>query len=178
MAQEGAFAFEARGGRVFPIRSFRGGEGEWAGKTGAGASFGMGFTFPFPGPFGIFLGFGQRRFGCRGAICADRAEWVSTGFDVALRLVLGDRRMRPWLKGGFHSHRFEVTLLGEGGVPIETHSEGGSGFEIGGGLLIAIAERMSLSPGIHYGFGEVPFPGRRALRLEYVVADLGLVLGF
>jgi hypothetical protein len=178
VAQEGAFAFEIRGGGVLPMGSFRSGSGEWAGRTRAGSSFGMGFTFPAPGPFGAFLGFGQRRFDCRGSVCADGAEWISTGFDVALRLVLGDRRVRPWLKGGFHSHRLEVSLRGPGGEPDETRSEGGSGFEIGGGLLVAIAERMSLSPGIHYGSGEVPFSGRSALRLEYLVADLGLVLGF
>ena len=178
MAQEGAFAFEIRGGGVLPIGSFRSGKGEWAGMTRAGSSFGMGFTFPVPGPLGAFLGFGQRRFDCRGSVCADGAEWISTGFDVALRLVVGDRRIRPWLKGGFHSHRLEVSLRGPGGEPDETRSEGGSGFEIGGGLLVAIAERMSLSPGIHYGSGEVPFLGRSALRLEYLVADLGLVLGF
>lgn len=177
-AQEGAFAFEIRGGGDLPVSTFRTGREGWAGKTGAGPSFGMGFTFPVPGPFGAFLGFGQRRFRCQGEVCADGAKWVSTGFDVALRFVLGRKKIRPWLKGGLFTHRLEGRVLGEDGEPLGIDSDGGVGFEAGGGLLIAIGERTSLSPGLHYGWANVPFPDRSSLRLHYVIADLGLVLGF
>jgi hypothetical protein len=138
----------------------------------------MGFTLPAPGPFGVLLGFGQRRFSCEGELCVEGSNWISTGFDVALRLVMGRRKVRPWLKGGLHTHRLEGNVLGEDGEPFDIRSEGGGGFEAGGGILIAIGERTSLSPGLHYGWAEVPFPDRSNLRLQYVVADLGLVLGF
>jgi hypothetical protein len=177
-AQEGAFAFEIRGGMDFPASSFRTGEEGWAGKTAPGPSFGMGFTFPAPGPFGVLLGFGQRRFRCEGAVCVEGADWVSTGFDVALRLVIGQGRIRPWLKGGLHTHRLEGRVLGEEGEATDINSDGGVGFEAGGGILITIGERTSLSPGLHYGWAEVPFPDRSNIRLHYVVADIGLVLGF
>ena len=177
-AQEGAFAFEIRGGAAVPISSFRTGDEGWAGETRGGLSFGMGFTFPAPGPFGLFLGFGQRRFECAGDGCRKGSTWESTGFDVALRLVLGSRRIRPWLRGGLHTHRVEGQGFEGGGAALELKSEGGAGYEVGGGLLIAIGERTSLSPGFHYGSGSAPFPDRHDLRLEYFVADLGLVLGF
>ena len=177
-AQEGAFAFEIRGGASLPVSTFRTGKDGWAGEMKAGPSFGMGFTFPAPGPFGILLGFGQRRFPCEGQDCAEGGEWVSTGFDAALRLVLGRRKVRPWLKAGLHTHRLEGTVLAEGGGAVDINSDGGAAFEVGAGILIAIGERRSLSPGVHYGWGEVPFPSRSALRLQYLVLDLGLVLGF
>jgi len=177
-AQEGAFAFEIRGGAAWPTGSFRSGEGGWAGETTVGPSFTMGFTLPAPGPFGAFLGFGQRYFGCQDPICAGSAGWASTGFDVDLRLVLGQRRVRPWFKGGLHTHRVEVKVVEEGGEPTKLRSDGGAGYEVGGGILIAFGERTSLSPGVHFGAGEVRFPGRGALRIQYLGADLGLVLGF
>jgi len=177
-AQEGAFAFEIRGGASLPVSSFRSGEEGWAGEMREGASFDMGFTFPAPGPFGILLGFGQRRFSCEGQLCVQGGDWISTGFDVALRLVIGRSRVRPWLKGGLHTHRLEGTVLGDAGEANDTRSDGGAGFEAGGGVLIAIGERTSLSPGLRYGWAEVPFPTRSDLRLRYMVADLGLVVGF
>lgn len=177
-AQEGAFAFEIRGGAAVPISSFRSGDEGWAGEIRGGPSFGMGFTFPAPGPFGLFLGFGQRRFECAGDGCRKGSTWESTGFDVALRLVVGSRRIRPWVRGGLHTHRVEGQGVEGDGAAIELKSEGGAGYEFGGGLLIAIGERTSVSPGFHYGSGSAPFPDRPDLRLAYFVADLGLVLGF
>jgi len=176
--QEGAFAFQIRGGRGGPYGDLRSGEGTWHQKSGQGPSFGMGFTFPAPGPFGAFLGFGQRRFSCDESVCPKGTDWVSTGFDVALRAVVGEGRVRSWMQGGVHTHRMEGEVFGEDGESRRITSEGGGGVEIGGGLLIAVGARTSLSPGLRYGWGEVPFKDRRAMGLGYVIMDLGLVLGF
>ena len=176
--QERAFAFELRGGGAFPLGSFRSGDGGWAGEARTSTSFGMGFTLPGPGPFGSYLGFGQLRFECREPTCPSGKEWTSTGFDVALRLVLGRGSVRPWLRGGFHNHRLEGTVWdGEGGT-VRVTSDGGGGIEAGGGILVSIGRRTSLSPGVRYGWGEVPFPRRGTMRLKYLVADIGVVLGF
>ena len=177
-AQEGSFAFEIRGGPVLPVGSFRSGEEEGWGKGKAGPAFGMGFTLPAPGPFGMFLGFGQRHFGCDAPACPAGADWVSTGFDVALRLVLGRDRIRPWFRGGLHTHVVEGRILESGSGASGIQSETGYGYEVGGGVLIALGRRTSLSPGIRYGFADVPFQERPDLALRYLVADLGLVLGF
>jgi hypothetical protein len=77
-----------------------------------------------------------------------------------------------------HTHRVEGHVVEGAGGSEELKSGGGAGYEVGGGLLIAIGERTSLSPGFRYGSGSAPFPDRRDLRLEYFVADLGLVVGF
>jgi hypothetical protein len=137
----------------------------------------LGFNLPFPGPTDAHIGFSQHRFGCDESLCPDGESWISTGFDLALRLVLGGRRLRTWIQGGLHTHRIEVRILEEG-EPAGRVSDGSYGMEVGGGILVQIGNRMSLSPGIRYGRGRVPFPEHPDLHLRYVVADLGLVVGF
>lgn len=178
MGQEGAFAFELRGGGALPVSSFRSGGSPWVGETRPGSSFGMGFTLPAPGPFGSYLGFGQRRFSCQGPICKEGSNWLSTGFDVGLRLVLGRKWIRPWLRGGLHTHLVEGRVIDEGEEVRGIRSDTGAGYEAGGGILIAIGERTSISPGVMYGRGKVFFPDRNSIRLRYLTAEFGLVLGF
>jgi hypothetical protein len=175
--QEGSFAYQIRGGMSTAVGSFRDPDQGWKGKAGAGASLSMGFTFPLHRPLGVYLGFSQHRFRCDEAVCPSGKNWVSTGFDVALRSVLGRRPVRPWLQAGFHSHRVEGRLFRDQGVK-RVASDGGGGFEVGGGFLVKIGERASLSPGIRYGEGNVPFPLEGRMGMRYLVADLGLVVGF
>jgi len=138
----------------------------------------MGFTFPLGGFLGGYLGFSQHRFGCDDRVCPGGKEWASTGFDVAFRIVLGPRKpLRPWIQGGIHTHRVEGRVLEGGGVRT-LHSEQGGGYEVGGGVLIKIGRRTSLSPGVRVGLGNVPFPDRSNMTLRFLVFDLGLVLGF
>ncbi len=176
-AQEGAYAFQIRGGGTFPLADFRNDDQGWEGETGTGTSLGMGFTFPLYWFFGGYLGFSQHRFACDEDVCWRGEPWISTGFDVALRVVVGDRRIRPWVQGGLHTHRIEGRVS-EGKIIRNLHSEGGGGYEVGGGLLVQVGERMSLSPGVRYGSGDVPFSARPTMSLRYLVFDLGLVVGF
>jgi hypothetical protein len=138
----------------------------------------MGFTFPLYGPMGGYLGFSQHRFHCDETVCPKGKDWVSTGFDIAFRMVLGRRAIRPWLLASLHTPRFEGRVFREGGGATRLTSDGGSGIELGGGVLIQIADRMSLSPGVRYGSGDVPFSGRPSIPLQYLLFDMGLVLGF
>ncbi len=177
-AQEGGFAFQIRGGRFEPSGDLRDDEVGWKGETRGGVGFGMGFTFPIVGPLGTYVGFGQYRFTCQEGVCPPDEKWESTGFDVALRYVLRQgNRLRPWLQVGLHTHRLRSELQESTGNR-EAHSHGGGGYEVGGGLLIQVGERMSLSPGIRYGRGEAPYSDRGDIRLRYLVLDLGLVVGF
>ena len=57
-------------------------------------------------------------------------------------------------------------------------SEGGGGYEVGGGFLLSIGERTSLAPGVRYGLGNVPFDNLPTLGVRFLVFDIGLVLGF
>ena len=86
-------------------------------------------------------------------------------------------RTCPWLQAGLHTHRIRSHLLEPESVR-ERRSEGGGGIEVGGGILIQIRERMSLSPGFRYGHAEAPYEDSPDLRLRYLVVDLGLVVGF
>jgi hypothetical protein len=175
--QEGSFAFQMRGGVSAPVMAFRDGARGWEGGAGRGSSFGLGFTVPLPGPTGGYFGFSQHRFRCDESVCPAGEKWVSTGFDLGLRLVLGSRRLRPWLQAGLHTHRVEGRIL-EGVTVVDVVSDGGAGFEAGGGILVQIGNRMSLSPGLRYGGGRVSFSRQPSLRLQYLLADLGLVVGF
>ncbi len=175
--QEGRFAFQIRGGETVPLEGFRDDARGWEQSAGRGPSFGMGFTFPFRRFVDGYLGFSQHRFGCDEDVCQEGQEWVSTGFDLALRIVMGDRRLRPWIQGGLHTPRIEGRIAQEGGARGLT-SSGGVGYEFGGGLLVKVGERMSLSPGLRYGSAEVPFQVQPTMELRYLVVDLGLVVGF
>jgi len=176
--QESRFGFQVRGGVTRPVAGFRdAGEG-WEGWAGAGPTLGMGFHFPLFRLFGGYLGFSQHRFACDEEVCPGGKDWASTGFDVALRVVVGKTRpLRPWVQAGLHTHRMEGRVWDEG-TSRQLHSEQGGGYEAGGGLLIQMGERTSLAPGIRVGFGNVPFPDRGNLSLRFLVFDIGLVLGF
>jgi hypothetical protein len=177
LGQEGPFAFQIRGGATAAVGGFLDETEGWEEEAGPGRSFGMGFTFPLYRIVGGYLGFSQHRFSCDEDVCPGRGNWVSTGFDIALRVVFGRTEIRPWLQAGFHNHRLEAEVFVPAGVKT-LHSEGGGGFEVGGGVLVQMGERMSVSPGLRYGRGTVPFSLRPNLKLEYLVADLGLVVGF
>ena len=175
--QEGSYAFQIRGGGTLPVGSFQNVAGGWEGESGRGSSLGMGFAFPLFRFVGGYLGFSQHRFACDENVCGKGKAWVSTGFDVALRVVVGQRTLRPWFQGGLHTNRVEGRA--QMGKILQTlHSQGGAGFELGGGLLVQVAERMSLSPGVRYGSGDVPFSSYPTMELRYLVFDLGLVVGF
>jgi len=175
--QEGPYAFQLRGGYTIPVAAFRDAARGWEEEAGGGPSLGMGFTFPIHRVIGGYLGFSQHRFGCDEDVCQEGKAWVSTGFDIALRVVLGDRKVRPWIQGGLHTPRIEGRVPNEGRAQKLT-SSGGTGFEVGGGILVKVGERMSLSPGVRYGAAEVPFSVQPTIQLRYLVLDLGLVVGF
>lgn len=175
--QEGPYAFQIRGGVTQPLGDFLNEEMGWEGRAGAGPSLAMGFTFPLYRFIGGLVGFGQHRFSCDVDVCPEGESWTSTGFDVAIRIAGRNGPIRPWIQGGIHTHRVQVTILEAGSVRT-VNSEGGGGLEAGGGLLIQIGERTSLSPGVRYGLGNVPFSAHPTLDLSFLVFDVGLVIGF
>ena len=177
LGQEGPFAFQVRGGLTQPVLAFGDDETGWEEESGVGTTLGMGFTFPLYRLIGGFLGFSQHRFSCDQDVCPEGKMWTSTGFDAALRVVLGRNRVRPWIQGGFHTHRVEGRIRSQAG-PEKVTSLGGGGYEVGGGVLVQVGERMSLSPGVRYGLGNVPFENRATMGLRFLVVDLGLVVGF
>lgn len=175
--QEGPYAFEIRGGVTQPLGDFLDESMGWEGRAGAGPSLAMGFTFPLHRWVGGLVGFSQHRFSCDENVCPEGKYVISTGFDAAVRIAGRRGPIRPWIQGGFHTYRIQVMVLGDGS-PRRVNSEGGGGLEAGGGLLVQIGERTSLSPGIRYGLGNVPFSTRPTLDLSFLVFDVGLVIGF
>jgi len=175
--QEGPYAFQIRGGVTQPLGDFLNEDIGWEGRAGAGPSLAMGFTFPLFHWIGGMVGFSQHRFSCDETVCPEGKSWISTGFDLAIRIAGRRGPVRPWVQGGFHTHRVQVSILADGS-PDRVNSEGGGGLEAGGGLLVQIGERTSLSPGVRFGLGNVPFSTRPTLDLSFLVFDVGLVIGF
>ena len=57
-------------------------------------------------------------------------------------------------------------------------SERASGWEAGGGLAIVITRKIALNPGLRYAKMEPVFNSHGKLRMRYLVADLGILVGF
>lgn len=175
--QAGPFAFQIRSGFTRPLAGFRDPLHGWEGGSKAGPTLGMGFTFPLYRGIGGYMGFSQHRFGCDEAVCPEGKYWTDTGFDLAIRVVMGKGALRSWVQGGLHTHRMEGKITGADGAE-RLKSEGGGGYEVGGGFLLSIGERTSLAPGVRYGLGNVPFDNLPTLGVRFLVFDIGLVLGF
>ena len=175
--QEGPYAFQIRGGITQPLGDFLDESVGWEEKGGAGPSLSMGFTFPLYWHIGGLVGFSEHRFSCDEDVCPEGKDWISTGFDIAIRIAGKRGPIRPWIQGGFHTHRIQVKILEEGSSR-KLNSEGGGGLEAGLGLLVQVGERTSLSPGVRYGLGNVPFADHPTLDLRFLVFDVGLVIGF
>ena len=111
--QEGPYAFQVRAGETAPLGRFRAEAEGWEGRAGRGPSLGMAFTFPLYGFVGGLLGFSQHRFGCDENVCPEGKSWVFTGFDIALRSVLGEGNLRPWIQVGLQTPRIEGELTRE-----------------------------------------------------------------
>lgn len=171
------FSFEARGGIGVPVESFGDPEVGWTRDAGSGLSYGMGFSYSLNWYVGAYGGFGQHRFGCPAGACAFDTRLVSTGFDLGGRFVLGTGPVLPWIRVGFLSYRVEAAVPGADEA-VRVSSSRAQGFEVGLGFSIPWTQRIRVSPGLRYSRMTPDFPRAGPLLMEYVLADVGLVLGF
>lgn len=168
---------ELRMGGSVPLEEFRETKAEWPGAAGEGFSFGLDFSYAPRWWFAPYVGFSQMRFSCPAGGCGRETDLVSTGFDAGARIVLHPGRIAPWLRAGFLTYRVEGLAPGVGGTR-EVVSDRSAGFEAGAGVALRIRPNLVLSPGVRYARMSPGFDGLGPLTMRYLVADVGLVLGF
>ena len=174
-AQISPLQVEANAGVWLPSADLVGARGV-EGPPSVDASFGVHFALT-RGKIGYLLGFTENRFGCRQGACDTEASFVSTAWDLGLRISLRETGFIPWLRFNGTSAVVQAHLGAPGAVIVE-ESDRGWGFEAGAGLLIPLGTQFAVSPGIRYGRIDVDYPSRGKLETRYMVVDLGLVLGF
>lgn len=165
---------EARGGAILPVSGFRTGP-EAGGDLAPGASLGVHFALERSGSLHLLFGFSQHRLDCSDDGCAGDGEYVATAWDLGARLDFGSGRAVPWVRVGVTVPRVERDRP----EPLDHEvSDLGIGAEGGVGLRVGVAGRFHLSPGVRFGAADMGLPSGGTLRMRYVVADIGLVVGF
>ena len=171
---------EVNGGSSIPVADFAGVAG-WEGEASAGTSFGVHFALA-GGHVGYLVGFSEHRFGCAEDACGAETDLVSTAWDLGLRINFRSSGVVPWMRVGAIAALLEVDLTsaptGETATTVREESDRGWGFEAGAGVLIPVADRFGLSPGVRYGRVDLDLASRGVLQERYVVLDVAFVLGF
>ena len=172
-SQASPIVVEAHGGMTVPVGSFANAPG---GGASPHASFGVDLAMPGGGRWTPYVGFGQHRFGCEEAGCAEGGLYVATGFHGGLRVaLLPGASIIPWLRVGAHAAKVESDALPGSAAGI---SELGVGGEVGAGVHIGGASQVALNPGVRLVAVSATLPGDERLRMRYLVADVAVVLSF
>jgi hypothetical protein len=167
-------ALEVRGGAFVPVAGFRTGP-EQGGRLGWGPSFGLGFALERSDGLHLLLGFSQHRVDCADDGCGGEGEYVSTAWDLGARLDMGSGVSVPWVRLGLTFPRVERNRP----EPFDDDVTSlGLGAEAGAGVRLGVAGRFHLSPGIRFGLVDADLPSGGTLRMRYLAADVGLVVGF
>jgi hypothetical protein len=163
---------EPRGGAALPVASFRTGPDQ-GGEIARAPSFGLHFVYRSPAGWGPYGGFSQHRFDCGGDGCPG-GEYVATTWDFGAQRTLG---ALGWLRAGMLFARLERDFAG-GTSPAHATSSLSLGAEAGAGLRIPLRGRMSLTPGIRYGWLNTRFRDDGLVEMRWLAADVGLAIGF
>ncbi|GMR11923.1 MAG: hypothetical protein BMS9Abin29_0109 [Gemmatimonadota bacterium] len=181
-AQVSPLQVEVNVGTGVSVQEFAGREG-FEGKAGDGATFGVHFALTTRSYLTWYVGFSQHRFGCEGATCGAVDDIVTTSWDIGARVNLLAGPVIPWIRAGVVSH---VAELDSTGIPLGTsipvtvrlESDRGWGFEGGAGLMITVAPRLAINPGVRYSRVTTGFDGVGDLAMRFLSVDVGFVLGF
>ena len=174
-AQISPLHVEVRGGAWIPNADLMG-AGGFDGAASADASFGVHFALR-RGLVSYLAGFSEHRFGCTAGQCGEAVDFVSTTWDLGMRVNLRATGIVPWVSVGASAAIFDARV--DTGTSVQRESsDRGWGFEAGAGVLIPVGGPFALNPGVRYGRSDVDFTSRGTLETRYFIADLGLVLAF
>lgn len=180
-AQVSPLQVEVNVGAAVSVQEFAGREG-FEGEAGDGSTFGVHFALTTRSYLTWYVGFSQHRFACDGATCGQVDDIVTTSWDVGARINLLSGPVVPWIRAGVVSHLAELDFTGavtEGSTPtVRLESDRGWGFEGGAGVMITLAPRLAINPGVRYSRVTTGFDGIGNLGMRFLSVDLGLVLGF
>lgn len=165
---------QARAGVLVPLGGFRDGF-EPGGENGPGGSFGVAFALERAGGWHLYVGFSQHRVDCAADGCIDEGEHVATAWDLGARRDLSSGATVPWVRAGLTIPRVEIA--GGSGRP-DAVTELGIGGEAGAGVRFGVGGRFYLEPAVRLGAVDATIPEGPVFRMRYMVADLGIVIGF
>jgi opacity protein-like surface antigen len=136
-------SFEGRVGAVLPT-------GDWGdlAKTGIGLEGNV--TFNVTPVVGIYGGYTWNRFDVDDNLGGDLGDtkWTEQGFDVGLKARFASPTglpLTPFFRGGAIFHKMKID---DGTDSFSTDSK--LGFDVGGGVEIAVAPRITLTPQVGY----------------------------
>jgi hypothetical protein len=155
-------AVEPRVGAAFPLGTL----GDHA-ETGSG--WGVSATVQLVPNYGLYGGYSRTEFDLD---AGERA--IDSGFSVGLSAAYPGLfgGLTPWLGTGLLIHDLEVE-----GVAIPA-GDSSVGFEVGGGVVVPLAPRIRLTPGIGYRQYRAPFIGDANATISYLSLAVGLNLAF
>ena len=174
-AQISPLQWEVRGGAWIPNADLVGAQG-FEGAAAADASFGVHFVLR-SGLISYVVGFSEHRFGCTRTQCGEAVDFVSTAWDLGMRVHLRTAGIVPWVSLSASTALFDARVETGNGLQREG-SDRGWGYEAGAGFLIPVGGPFALNPGVRYGRSDVDFASRGTLETRHIIVDLGLVLAF
>lgn len=174
-AQLSPLQWELGGGAWIPNADLVGAQG-FEGAAKAAASFGVHFVLR-SGLISYVVGFSEHRFSCTQTKCGEAVDFVSTAWELGLRVNFREAGIVPWVSVGASAALFEARV-GTGNAVASEDSDRGWGFELGAGVLVPVGGPFALNPGVRYGRSDVAFASRGTLETRYFIANLGLVLAF
>lgn len=174
-AQISPLQLEVGGGAWIPNADLVGAPG-FGGEASAGASFGVHFILK-RGFISYVVGFSEHRFGCTQVQCGEEVDFVSTAWDLGVRVNFRQEGIMPWVSLGASAAVVDAHV-DSGSVVLTEASDRGWGYEVGAGVLVPLRGPFFINPGVRYGRSDVDFTGRGTLETRYIVVDVGLVLAF
>ena len=142
------------GGLGFPPPISSGAQG-FEGSASTDASFGVHFVLR-SGLISFVAGFSEHRFGCTAAQCGEAVDFVSTPWDLGVRVNLREVGIVPWVSLGATSALFDAHIEA-GGAAAREASDRSWGYEVGAGVLVPVGGPFALNPGMRYGRSDVDF---------------------
>lgn len=165
---------EVRGGVNVSVDEFAAVELE----TGAGLEMGLGLRVA-PDLF-VYGAWAWQNRAAKTQLFGTTADVEDTGYAFGLRYVVPlSTRAKPWVRAGALFNHVEIEDEDAGDLVAD--SKHSFGFEVGGGLDVALNDRWSVTPGVRYRRFEpkVRLGGAESSStLSYVTFDVGFALRF
>jgi opacity protein-like surface antigen len=161
------FSVEARAEAAFP----RGALDE---RWGMGAGFGVNATVQLVPNYGLYGGYSRVVFDLDPL---DDLQAVDSGFAIGLTRAfpVAGPAIVPWIGSGLLIHDLQLRDR------VDDRTASGDsqlGFEIGGGVAVALSRNIRLTPGIGYRQYGARILGEERETVQYFSAGVGLNVGF
>lgn len=163
---------EGRAGVALPLGDSPPGWGD----RRAGSAAGIHFALRRGTRSYLYLGFSQLRTPCDGEGCG--VTPVSTQWEGGVRIDLATDGVVPWLRLGAIAPSIEGVPPGSSSTDQPGLSDRGWGGEVGAGVRLPVAERISVGPGIRVLAARLRAGASDPVTLRWMVVDVGLTVGF